>query len=1077
MQRAPHTPARATFLFVTLSLAAWPAAPAAAQDTASFVGSMAEWSTYMTPDELAVFAAVWDAAQQEGVDIVALPVGSWGKRLAARSDQAQLLRRLHPDWSVAEVKAELLTDASLYPGPGSDFDLTITSVPGEKAAAGVIRREAAIVDRVNARVQQHVADMAKYRNRESVLTSPDLVKVMGEVKWHEEKFSGQAGRTFAMNSSPYALHASPGRPLVPLPKEAYYTLRGAPVPKGLGVQATGWLDDAMGIILSGNVAAGTNLTEDVAKTRAALKYWAKYKGFFEGELAATLPPEIGQQMMSRLDEMPSEVSALLTYRNDRLVARLQSMRPDELNELFERTTASMMRYRDQVEVIDLVRRGRILPTAKAAGDVLTRMAAVKKVLLSVGGRVLGSAVRHLLLVPALQASMEQYANGDLVAFSRGVASLLTDLAGAGEAAMAAELADLGRQLAAQGLIAASDAVFFDPLNQQVLAAYYDTAADADGVFTMEGSPFAGLTRETLYARYRMSPDEAHRAIARDAAAFVGRLPKNAQLVGHRVTGLMDLIYRLGFLAAGPGSLTDTLTAALMADWEHSRRETEALIGWADLLRKGYYIAEPPPLEVFVDGEPVAAGTPAQVTWTLAPGASQTKSVDIVRRYGRRFAIPGALRTAFADSRVGHASYYGTLGQRPGDVVARMMEVFESGFPVVTPPKAPGLPPSKPVQLRGRAGVEQWVAASSGLFEVEPLTIAHNAARVCNGWTIEAPWDAGPGWDAALSLPYPDPNGEGVMKVAVARATITVTAPAAEAEPCRLDETLAITWRAPVGGATQSFAVYLRAAMALTARQTALFEVGGRVTRADTGESIPGARLTLAGDRTFTTTSAADGSAALADIPAGTYEIAIAHPGFETRRATLEVTRDLVNGKFALTPLAVEKPAAPQVPALPPPANVGTQLERKFSVSFGDNYVPKADKTDAGQRLTFTVPGPGTLKVTYTYRPSKPLTIRYYGDENGYRAQARVVWSVPGGAKPGRVNAGMLYRGTTQLTETTGTGTAAVAVAGEVELKAYPEETPAYFYRNQWVDNWYDATHTHYHGATATIVVTFTPASR
>ncbi|MDP1569874.1 MAG: carboxypeptidase-like regulatory domain-containing protein [Vicinamibacterales bacterium] len=1065
---------RVALLVCAISLAVTES-PSQTPDTAI----VAEWAAYMTPDELAIFDAVSRAAAEEGVTVLTLPVGSWGRRIQDRLAEALRLRAINPSLTTGQVNDLLRTDDTLYAGPGSDYDLTIAlkDVPDR----GLIARERQVVERINSRVRAHFDTPDGQRSH--------LVRTMSEHVWDDQKFSGEGGKFFALKSTPFALEAAPNAPIGRLPREAYYSLRNAPVPNAL-THPTLWLDDAVGIIASGTVSQGTGLTEDVAKTRAAIKYWRKFKQFFEGELAGTLPPDLRRGLAERLGGIPPDVEDLLRLDNDSLVRRLQAMesvvleqgaggRPVKtaLSQLFDRTFDDMRRYRDKVEVYDLIRRGRLAPTVEAVSETLSRWDGIRRVLARMGGRALGAAA-GVLSVPAMYGALEKYATGDSIGFARDLAGLLADVATPG-AGLAAELADLGRALAAEGLITAADAVFFDPLNQEVLTAYYETESEEYGVFTMEGSPFAGLRRETLYARYRMSPEEARQALARDARLFVGMLPKGERLVGHTATSFWDLISRLGFLTTGAGSLADALTVALMGDWERSRLQVDAILALGDQLQfPGYFVPELPPVSVVVDGDTVTAGEVGAVTMTLAPGESRTVTVDVVRRYGRRFGIPGLLKksTGGVENR---QSYFETVGKVRGGVTARLLEVFERGFEVGTAPAAPGLPAGKPVRVFGRTAVDRWVEASTGLFEVAPLDVSHLSARECPGWRVEGPWTPGEGWQQTLSLPYPNENGEGTINARTARVHIVVTAPAPDSEPCTVDETLVVSWRAPIGDASLRHTVHVRARLAPV--PSTAFEVTGTVTNRETGVVLPGARVVLTGTRTYTTIAGPDGTVVFSAIPAGEYEIAIGYPGFETRRTTLAVNRHLRNGTFALTPTttAQERPrpvpsdtvAAPTTPErVAPSAPTSTE----FTVSFGDSYVPKADKSDAGQRFTFTAPGPGTITVTYTYRPAKPSTVRYYGDESGYRAQARVEWSAAG-QKPGRVNAGWLYRGTTQLPETTGTATFSVTAAGPVELRAYPEETPAYFYRNQWVDNWYDATHTHYHGATAVIRVAFTPA--
>lgn len=896
-------PRHARVVAVLLATAVMAAAP-------SFViaqPSLQRMVPFMTFDELAILNALRSAAADEGAELVVLPVGSWGRRIAERLEAAEELRARTPGLSNDGIMRALQAEhAELFAGPGSDFDVTVAVKSG---AGGTMAEEARVVRNVRARVEKDLPERAA------------LVKVMGERAWDPEKFSGKSGSRFALHSSRYAFRVS-ANGAATIPATAFYTERGLKAPRGLGARSTVWLDDAMGILLDAErVAAGTGLDPKVAQSRAAIKYWKKYGGFFEKELGESLPEHLRTTLMGSLDEMPADVRDLLRLEGKDLTDRLELMRTHTvraadgrsvtaLDQFFERTLESMRTYRDQVEVIDLVRRGRLAPTVEVVTETLSRWKAVQRVLLRAGGRVAGAAARHLLMVPALRSALEKYTTGDTLGFAREVAGMLADLAGLGEAAFAAEMADLGRELAAAGLIAAADAVIFDPLNQEVLATYYNTATDPHGVFLMEGSPFAGLSRETLYAAYRMSPEQARLAIERHAREFVALLPTNERLVGERVSGFWDLFRRLGFLRSGPGSLADALTHALMADWDRSRVDAERVLAWAELLSLGgYFVPQTPPLEVFVDGAAIAPDATHTLAWTLDAGATRAAEVYLVRRYGNRFAIPDAVRRVFEDS-TGRRQAYRPMA---GGAARQMMEVFEGGFDVGTPPTAPGLPPGRPVRLRGLAAVERWVLANTGTYETAPLALSHRTTQACPGWRITAPWTSGAGWQTQLALAYPDENGEGPIDSRTARFALRVTAPAGATEPCEVDEAIAVRWRAPVGGAERTFAIRLRATLTAGAVEAARhpdFTVSGRVTNRATGAPLPGARVELSGPRALAAVAGDGGRVTLAAVPPDRYTLTVTHAGFAPRQGPIDVSRDRSGGDFALTPLAAAEPPAP-----------------------------------------------------------------------------------------------------------------------------------------------------------------------
>jgi hypothetical protein len=82
------------------------------------------------------------------------------------------------------------------------------------------------------------------------------------------------------------------------------------------------------------------------------------------------------------------------------------------------------------------------------------------------------------------------------------------------------------------------------------------------------------------------------------------------------------------------------------------------------------------------------------------------------------------------------------------------------------------------------------------------------------------------------------------------------------------------------------------------------EIGGRVTDAETGDSIKGATITAVSDEdTFKTTTGTDGNYTLDDLPSATYDVTVSADGYEEEGTTVKLgTEEGIEQNFALTPL-------------------------------------------------------------------------------------------------------------------------------------------------------------------------------
>ncbi len=195
--------------------------------------------------------------------------------------------------------------------------------------------------------------------------------------------------------------------------------------------------------------------------------------------------------MRQLPSMPPELRRLVTRNKvilnketgeTAMLRELKAMDASELDDLFYRSVKGLMEYRNRAEMVDFVGRGRVTVAAGNAGVTLTRLAAVKATLLRVLGPTLKGGVMLWSFNSSLNAALEAYARGDALGFQREVALATADVV-ASDVVLPAVLGEAGKDLAASGLIAAADLVFFQPLNQRVLADYYNTTKSEHGVFT------------------------------------------------------------------------------------------------------------------------------------------------------------------------------------------------------------------------------------------------------------------------------------------------------------------------------------------------------------------------------------------------------------------------------------------------------------------------------------------------------------------------------------------------------------------------------------------------------------------
>lgn len=198
------------------------------------------------------------------------------------------------------------------------------------------------------------------------------------------------------------------------------------------------------------------------------------------------------------------------------------------------------------------------------------------------------------------------------------------------------------------------------------------------------------------------------------------------------------------------------------------------------------------------------------------------------------------------------------------------------------------------------------------------------------------------------------------------------------------------------------------------------------------------------------------------------------PPSTTTAPTLEPPKPSTSKVPERAPVAPPTPSSTAMPATPAIAPVSTTL----SCALPETIIKNGDKTLPSAPLSFTAPGAGQLTVTFTYLPGARSTVRYRGDENGYRSYAQLSWKGEGAAQ-GRVSAGSLYKAegngkVTYLTETSGKAVIPVQLAGPITFAVTSEATPGYYYQGRFIDNWYEATHTRYHPGSCKVQLEFKP---
>lgn len=184
------------------------------------------------------------------------------------------------------------------------------------------------------------------------------------------------------------------------------------------------------------------------------------------------------------------------------------------------------------------------------------------------------------------------------------------------AALAAMVAEIGRQVFKATATWAANALIFEPINEMALKAMYrpDNSCYIFGSDIVR-SPFAGLTRETLSYRFDYTKPQTVRAAVN---AYLGR-----------AKGICAWYTTEGAGQAGP-----MLQGRMMADLYVSGQIGSEVAEMGPKLLAGTYLPPTRPFRVWLDDAPVLPGSVAKKGKKAAPNAPAVFTIRLAREYGR-----------------------------------------------------------------------------------------------------------------------------------------------------------------------------------------------------------------------------------------------------------------------------------------------------------------------------------------------------------------------------------------------------------------------------------------------------------
>ena len=270
---------------------------------------------------------------------------------------------------------------------------------------------------------------------------------------------------------------------------------------------------------------------------------------------------------------------------------------------------------------DVVRRGGIAG-AKAPAEALTMAEKLWEATKTHPGTVAFAALDIALLAHhygqhgADQAFYEQLA-------------LTGAMHGLPPAAMIAMLGSIEKEIVRAVGEAAVNAFVFDPLNDQVIRASYDSS-NAFSLFTGDFSPFLGFSRETIACKYMGNrsihgdplASELEPLLVEDIDRYVSALPRSSRLM---------------FGDIGAGDIRQRFLPYLRADLARSRAMWQA-IGQREtnLYANATQLFPPTPaLQVWVDGAPLGERSPRAFRYDAPVGKDLSIAIALTREFARQ----------------------------------------------------------------------------------------------------------------------------------------------------------------------------------------------------------------------------------------------------------------------------------------------------------------------------------------------------------------------------------------------------------------------------------------------------------
>lgn len=895
-------------------------------------------------------------------------------------------------------------------------------------------------------IQEKARAIAKKRGLD-----PERINVISMRGSHPEKYSGEAGQTFFHKYS--QKNAPDGKSAILFEAteengqigkigrrkekaEKFWLAIDEPVPTSF---KQSWTKLELDLHFIHNAKFKQGLPPDELALKIA-KYMEAYDSIIKGDVIDQFAPGETLEVLDVKTPLKEQMEALADLKKGGAMS--PKAREAKLCEIFgvekgntealarklenfnNKAVAFMDDTKGYLEAVEKFSKKGMINNGADVIRVVGTTAKIKKIL----ARSLGVAGVAIDAYAILDAG---YNKGMLDGGMELSAALLS--AGVPPAALAGVIAELGKEAFKAAGTWAGNTLIFDPINNQAMASlYFDTEKTAGcNLFSLEVSPFAiiGATRETLSYYF-----------------------KNKERMATAVDTFMNREYCKGFVRAGAGDIRPMLNAQLLKDWYVSEDIGDRIkLRRAKLMGGGEIEPVGTPLEVNVNFEPIRPRSEKRARSfgkkTLSDGRA-TFNIQLIPRYFQR---------RYADLRNSDFPLYDAWGQ--GGMKAAI-DFIEKNTKLEYKPYEP-----------------------ARLF----LTVGRTP-----GWKIKTPsgymrQDATSGLEFNLDNPAGKPE-------AVFRKSIVFIASDKAREPAVVKAKLVFNYDDEnLQRRTQTYHFTMTAIP--DGKQEPMFDLLETIVLdKQTGKPIHGARVNIDNEsRHMGATTGPSGRARMTDIPFGSYDILATKFKYEpfSKQNAFVLKPARVEGKatkaVATIRLSPKKEAdeknplgndQPQEVAVKQPPKI-IKGKGKLPLSFGaDSYLPKGTKY-AGQKVTYTANGPGTLSITFVYKTGAKSTSRYAGIEGGDRYFSSVHWNSPDNiAKKGRLLGGSLYResggNVVYLTETSSSDSIAVTGPGKIVFTAYPESTPSrQISEGKWYDGWYNATHYHYFGGSGELIFEFT----